>query len=334
MAGKKKDMDGGRLFSTKPIITQKHNVYLNTIRELYKIYENIDPTIPVNNLNMKVRSHNKFANKIINNKFFQPLLEELKLQLIEKTKLSLHEFIRAKFVHDTIDFAELLNRLKEFYKLLNLLKSLNNESDLSVYNPFESNFIKKILRQYEVHIQLILSRNPNIDRLELLNQEVQNYIREYSEFIRSATNNRKRNNSISEIIHRLNIISDQISIKISILSSNTNRNQLSNAMKRRIKLLYDTNKSQKYINYSTILRNLHGRYQKNQRYFNFTELRNLAEIRSKIESISRISSMNKNNKNILLRDLRETIIRLKNSLSKYPDEFQEYEKYIESISAQ
>jgi len=226
-----------------------------------------------------------------------------------------------------------LNRLNEFYKLLNLLKLLDNQFNLSVYNPSESSFINKILRQYEEHIQSILYSNHNINILEQLYQEVQNYITEYSEFIESMTNNRKRNNPISEIIHRLKSISDQISIKISILPSNINGYQLSNAMKRRRNLLYDTNKYQKRINYNNTLRILHGRYQENPNDYNLKELSSLAEIGSKIKSISRISSMNKNNKNILLRDLRETIKRLKNSLNKYP-EFQEYENYIESISAQ
>jgi hypothetical protein len=338
MTGKKKNMDGGQLLSLlpkKPIITQEHNAHLNKIRNLYKIYDRINPSqISVNNLNMKVKSLNQFSKIIENNSSLQPLFEQIKLKLIEITKLSLSEFKSAKFVHDNnIDFAELLNRLKEFYKLLNLLKLLDNQFNLSVYNPSESSFINKILIQYEDHIQYILYRNPNIDILQQLYQEVQNYITEYSEFIESMTNNRKRNNPISEIIHRLKSISDQISIKISSLSSNINGNQLSNAMKRRRNILYDTNKYQKSINYNNTLRKLHGRYRKNPNDYNLKELSSLAEIGSKIKSISRISSMNKNNKNILLRDLRETIKRLKNSLNKYP-EFQEYENYIESISAQ
>jgi len=101
MAGKKKNMDGGQLLSLlskKPIITQEHNAHLNTIKNLYKIYDKINPSqISVNNLNMKVRSLNQYANKIKNNSF-QPLFKQLKSQLIEIIKSSLSEFISAKFM--------------------------------------------------------------------------------------------------------------------------------------------------------------------------------------------------------------------------------------------
>ncbi len=333
MTGKKKNMDGGRLFGllpNKPIITQAHNTYLNTIKILHKNYENIDPrTITVNNLVMKVKSLNKFAKKNKNNSI-QSLFEQLKLQLIKKIELSLREFIHNKFMFDyTIPFPELLdqlfNQLKEFEKLLNLLKLLDNHSDLNIYNVNEQNFINNFLFEYEKIIEEIFRRNPNISILQQLYQQVQDYITKYSDFIKSMNNNRKRNNPIYEIIERLNNISDIISIKISILSKSINGNPLTNSMKRRIKRLYDANKHQIQENYNSKFSNLHRKYTSYE--YNLKELIELAKIESKIKSISRISNKNKNNKYIMLKDLRKTIEGLKNSLSKY-EEFQEYESLI------
>jgi len=333
MTGKKKNMDGGRLFGllqNKPIITQAHNTYLNTIRILHKNYENINPrTITVNNLNTKVKSFNKFA-KTNKNNGFQPLLEQLKLQLIEKIKLSLHEFIRNKFIFDyNIPFAklldQLLDQLKEFEKLLNLLKLLDKQYDFSIYNYQIQDFINKILGQYEDYYEKIFRTNPNINILQQLYQQVQDYITKYSEFIESMTNNRKRNNPIYTIIERLNNISDRISIKISILSSSINESNISNSMKRRINQLYDANKNQKEINYNRILKTLHEKYKNTSYKYNLKELTELAKIESKIKSINRIS--NENNKYIMLKDLRKTIKSLNNSLNKY-DEFKEYKRLI------
>jgi hypothetical protein len=325
------NMIGGRFFGliqNKPIFAPEYNTHLKTIKNLSKRYNSIDPSkISVNNLNTKVKSFNKFTNKIINNSF-QPLLEQLKLQLIEKIKLSLREFISTKFIYDyTIPFPELLDqlldKLKEFDKLLNLLKLLDNQSDLSYYNYNIESFLYVILGKYEEYIEQILHRNPNIDMLQQLNQQVQDYIREYSEFIESMTNNRKRNNPIYELIKRLKNISDKISIKISLLSQNGNH--LSNEMKRRRNLLYG--KYQNVENYNRILLTLHKKYKNNSGDYKLKNLSELAKIGSKIESISGISNMNENDKKIMLKDLRETIIRLKNSLRNYP-EFQEYESII------
>ena len=66
--------------------------------------------------------------------------------------------------------------------------------------------------------------------------------------------------------------------------------------------------------------NYKKKYQ-NKPDYSLVELSKLAKIGSKINLINRIS--NKNNKNILLKDLRDTIIKSKNSLEKY-SEFQEY----------
>ena len=338
MTGKKKDMDGGKIFdsffkkkppsnNTKALKLANSNVYLNQIKKLANSYQQINERkISVNNLNSKVKLFTEFLkkNKINEHTF---LLEEVKKILIEKIKLSLHEFISNNFMYDyTIPFSKLLDKLldqlKEFEKLLNLLKLLDNQFNISYYNTSEESFIYTILRKYEDYIEQILRKNPNIDILEQLLQQVQNYIREYSEFIKSM------NNPIYEIIQRLNSISDQISIKIQLLSgqgTNINGNQISNEIKRRIKLLYDANRNQKRINYNSILTNLHHEYQKNPHEYNLKELSILADIGSKIESISRMR--NGNNKNILLRDLRKTIIQLKELLKKYP-EFQKYEGLI------
>jgi hypothetical protein len=337
MARKKKNMDGGRLFGllpNKPIITQEHSTYLNTINKLNQIYKNIDPTkISVNNLYMKVKSLRKFSNTIKNkNNSFQPLLEKLKLQLIEKIKLSVNNFIHYKTSYDyTIPFDklldQLLDQLKEFEKLLNQLKLLDNQFNLSFYNPDEQSFIEKILGKYEDYIEQIFRENPNIDILGQLSQQVQKYIRLYTEFIESMTNNRKMTNPIYEIIRRLKIIFDKISIKNKLLSgqgTNINGNQISNEMKRRINLLYDAaNRNHKRNNYQSILHKLHVEYQKNPNKYNLQELSILADIGSKIESISRMR--NGNNKKILLIDLGKTIKNSKKILGEYP-EFKEYER--------
>jgi hypothetical protein len=332
MTGKKKNMDGGRLLGllkNKPKFFEEHNTYLSQIKNLSQIYNKINESkISVNNLNSKVKLFTEILkeNKINEHQTF---LETLKLQLIEKIKLSLSNFISTKFIYDTtIPPSELLDNLlhelKEFEKLLNLLRLLDNQFNISFYNTSKESFIEKILGKYEDYIEQIFRKNPNINILEQLFQQVQKYIRLYKDFIESMNNNRKGNNPLSKIIHRLNIISDQISIKIQFLSgqgTNINGNQISNEMKRRINLLYNANRNQKRINYNSILTNLHREYQENPHEYNLKELSILADIGSKIESISRMQ--NGNNKNILLRDLRETIKRLKESLKKYP-EFQEY----------
>ena len=221
-----------------------------------------------------------------------------------------------------------MHQLKEFEKLLNLLRLLDNQIDISEYNsPIES-FMNKIFRAYEDYIENIFRNNPTINKLQKLFEEVQKYIRLYTEFIESMTNNRKMTNPIYEIIQKLNILSDRISIKIQLLSdegTNINRKQLSNEMKRRIKLLYDANSYKKGENFNRIRMDLHNKYQSEPHTYNLRELSFLADIESKIESISRMR--NRNNKNILLRDLRETIERLKESLKNYP-EFKKYEELI------
>jgi len=330
MAGKKKDMNGGKFFNNpfrrkSPDVPLLTNVYLNQIKNLASSYEKIQPrTISVNNLNTKVKSLNKFAESIKNKNGLMPLLDHVKLILIEKIKLSISEFISSRFTWANIEFPELLGQLQEFEKLLNQLKLLDDQFDLSLYNPYKQGFIDRILDKYENYIQSILFGKPNINILQQLYQEVQNYIREYSEFIESITNNKKRNNPIYEIINRLNNISDQISTKISRLSSNIKGYHQSNSMKRIINLLYDTNKYQKGINYNSIFRNLLNKYKNNNDY-SLKKISSLAEIRSTIESITRMP--NSNNKNILLNDLREKIIQSKKSLGNY-SEFQEYERII------
>jgi hypothetical protein len=343
MAGKKKSMDGGRLFGllkNKPIFTEEHNKYLKEIQNLYKNYKNINKSkISVSNLISKVELFTDFLKK---NKInvHQTFLETLKLKLIEKIKLSLHEFISTNFKYDTtIRLSELLDnllhQLKEFEKLLNLLRLLDNQIDISEYNSSIESFINKIFRAYEDYIEQKFRNNPTINTLKELFEQVQKYIRLYTEFIESMTNNRKMTNPIYEIIQKLNILSDRISIKIQLLSgpgTNINGNQISNEMRRRIKLLYDANSYEKGINYNRIRMGLHNKYQYEPKY-HLRELSFIADIGSKIESISRMR--NGNNKNILLRDLRETIERLKESLKNYPlknyPEFQEYEELIRKL---
>ena len=67
MTGKKKSMEGGRLFGllkNKPIFTEEHNKYLKEIQNLYKNYYNIkESKISVNNLISKVELFTDFLKK-------------------------------------------------------------------------------------------------------------------------------------------------------------------------------------------------------------------------------------------------------------------------------
>ena len=286
MAVKKKDMDEGRgileIFSKNQKFNQEHNTYLNTIKNLSQAYKSIDPKISLNNLNTKVKSFIKFAKLIKNNNSFQPLLEQLKLQLIEKIKLSLNEFIHTKFILDyTLTIPELLYQLldqlkefEEFDKLLNQLKLLDNQSNLAYYNNQIQSYINIILGKYKEYVENVFIRNPNIIVLEELYNQVQNYINKYSEFIKSMTNNRKRsiNNLFHTIIETLNIISDRISTKKSIISLNANH--ISNEMKRRINLLYEKNENI-HNNLQTMQYELYKKYQQN---YKIPELKKLSEI--------------------------------------------------------
>jgi hypothetical protein len=88
------------------------------------------------------------------------------------------------------------------------------------------------------------------------------------------------------------------------------------------------NRNQKSANHDMLLKQLSNRYSKN---FDLAKLNRLASIGASILSIKKMP--NGEPKKILLNALRERIIQSKNSLRKYP-EFQEYENYILSISAQ
>jgi hypothetical protein len=90
------------------------------------------------------------------------------------------------------------------------------------------------------------------------------------------------------------------------------------------------NRNKKSAHRDMILKQLSNRYKHNKN-FNFAELNRLASIGASILSIKEMP--NGEPKKILLNALRETIKQSKNSLNKYP-EFQEYENYILSISAQ
>lgn len=211
MAGKKKSMDGGNVFdflklkSSSNIETKNSNTYLSIIKGLADSKKN-----SVNQLNINVKYFNKISRNNKRNEH-KPLLEQVKLILIEKIILSISEFIQSKFTHSTINFSELLGQLQEFEKLLNLLKLLDKKFDLSFYNPHKKTFINSILSNYEYYIQSILHGNPNTNILQRLNQEVQNYISEYSQFVANIANKRGTNNSINTIIRRLTDLSNEIS---------------------------------------------------------------------------------------------------------------------------
>ena len=326
MAGKKKDMKGGLSLSQKKPVINEPNINLIIIKKLAKTYQKINPSnILVNNLNVKVKSLNKFSKNIKNNEHLIPLLVEVKKILKDKILESIEEFKNSKILYSNINFSELLDRLKEFEKLLNQLKLLDNQFDLSFYSPDKQNLIQKTFIKYEKYIQNILYRNPNTNLLQELKQEVQNYIKEYSEFIESMTNNRKINNPIYELINSLKTLSDEISIKIYSSSSNRTLNNTTKKLNQEtINRLSNYNSYQKSINYNRILGNLHDKYKSNSQY-SLTKLINLAHIGSTFESINRMP--NGSNKNILLEELRKKIKQSKNSLNKY-SEFQEYEKMI------
>jgi len=226
MARKKKDMNGGRLFgilSNKPISTQKYNTYLTVISNLDKKYKIINKNTSVNNLNTKVKSLKKFSNKIkeeFSNKNKKELvqlltnLEELKRLLIQKLFEKLEKKYNILFQNDSnlFEFSELLSILQDFEKLSDLIISLGGEREK--INPIKirkNEFIAKMLDKYEKEIISRFQKNKNSGRLI---EEIENYIKIYSEFVVSITKrgqNNSKNNSINTIIRRLSELLNNIS---------------------------------------------------------------------------------------------------------------------------
>ena len=144
MAGKKKTIDGGKSFnnpspvSIEPIYNS--NIYLSIIKNLGKTYTNIEPIdLSVNNLNIKAKSLQKFSNKIKSKKELMPLLEQVKLILIEK-------IIEKINGNKNLTFAELLDLLIIFKQLSNQINRPNNSvKDTSeIIGSLQKQLIKEI----------------------------------------------------------------------------------------------------------------------------------------------------------------------------------------------
>ncbi len=108
-----------------------------------------------------------------------------------------------------------------------------------------------------------------------------------------------------------------------LISSISNNAQES--IYEKIERFKSMNSKQKNANYSRILQELKDTYRYKPEYYNLAKLSRLASIGSSIESINRIK--NSNNKNILVRALKNTIQQRQNSLKEYP-EFEQYKSKI------
>jgi len=224
MAGKKKDMDGGRIFRffNETLKLENSNIYLNTIKNLGKKYSIINPNnLSVNNLNTKVKSLIQFSKTIKNKQELMPLLEQVKLILIQKLfeKLKKYDGIFQED-HNLYNFSELLSILQDFEKLSDQIILLGGERNrIDPVKLRKNQFIATMLDKYEKEILSRLQTNKNSQILQKLKQEVLDYISKYSQFVVSITTKRGTNNSINTIIHRLSELND----KISRLSTNNTR---------------------------------------------------------------------------------------------------------------
>lgn len=192
MARKKKTIDGGRSFinqilrrspspesikpipdsikpipdSIKPIYNS--NIHLSTIQKLGESYTNIKPIdLSVNKLNIQVKSLQKFSKYIINKKELMPLLEQVKLILIEK-------IIEKINGNKNLTFAELLDLLIIFKQLSNQINIPNNSvKDTSeIIGRLQKQLIKEIdtknineLKQLQLKVDKItksLNKDSNI----------------------------------------------------------------------------------------------------------------------------------------------------------------------------
>jgi len=236
MAGKKKNMDGGIVFDgffrRKPTDISKpkniSNVYLNTIRNLSKSYQNIKPNdLSVNNLNTKVKSLYNFSQIIKNKEGLMPLLDAVQGILIQKLfeKLKKYDSIFQEN-YNLYNFSELLSILQDFEKLTDQINLLggSERNNLGSLKIKKNQFIAAMLNKYEEEILSKLQRNSNPQTLQKLKQEVLDYIRKYSSFVVNIATKRGTNNSINSIIKRLSELSD----KISRYSTNSTRRNIPN----------------------------------------------------------------------------------------------------------
>ena len=248
MAGKKKTMDGGinfmnlqrpSLVVNKSIIKSDPNQNLFNIKKFYSSFQKINPEININKLNKDVKDFIDLLkrNKINEHKY---LLEEVKKKLIEKIydKLTpLYEDINSLSNNNNINMSRLIEKLKKFNILSNLLKLLDlshneyNEGFKERFNRFKEkipglkyNIIKKFLNSYILRTgKKVFTKvfTKDITSLQKLKSEAQNYIDEYSNFYKNIN----KNNSyfLKNVIDPLLELSKEISDKIELLSRNNSQ---------------------------------------------------------------------------------------------------------------
>ena len=238
MAGKKKNMDGGRLFGllpNKPSGTinelNNSNIYLSIIKKLAQTYQNIKPNnLSVNNLNTKVKSLIKFSETIKNKKELTHLLEQVKRILIQKLFEKLGEYNAIFQNYDSYNFSQLLSLLQDFEKLTDQINLLggSERNNLGSLKIKKIQFIATMLNKYEEEILSKLQRNSN-SQIELLKKEVEDYISKYSQFTVEIGTKRGANNSINSIVHRLSKLFEKIEQFISQQNTSQNRSQQLNS---------------------------------------------------------------------------------------------------------
>jgi vacuolar-type H+-ATPase subunit I/STV1 len=267
MAGKKKSMEGGRVFDgffgRKPTDTTQvlnySNAYLNTIRELKKSYSKIDSNkISVNNLNTKVKSLSIFSQKIKNKEGLMPLLDVVKGILIEKLFKKLGNYNAIFQNYDSYNFSQLLSLLQDFEKLTDLINLLggSERNNLGSLKIKKNQFIAAMLNKYEEEILSKLHKNFN-SQIELLKKEVEDYISKYSQFTVEIGTKRGANNSINSIVHRLSKLFEKIEQFISQQNTSQNRSQ-QNTSQNRSQQNTSQNRSQqnKIARFISVLENL------------------------------------------------------------------------------
>jgi hypothetical protein len=235
MTRKKKDMDGGKIFDSffkrkSPEFTStinNSNAYLNTIKKMSTTYNSINPNdLSVNNLNTKVKSLIKFSQTIKTKQELMPLLDQVKLILIQKLFEKLKKYDRI-FQEDNnlYNFSELWIILQDFEKLSDQIISLGGQrNNIDSIKIKKNQFIAAMLDKYEKEILSRLQTNYNSQTLQKLKQEVLDYISKYSQFVVNIATKRGTNNSINSIIKRLSELSE----KISRYSTNSTRRNIPN----------------------------------------------------------------------------------------------------------
>jgi hypothetical protein len=221
MAGKKKDMKGGRtvlnsLFTRKKSNSNvEKNTYLNRIKKLGRIFTQINRSIiTVNDLVINTKSLLTLLtqNNIKKYDEFTPLLKELKLILIQKLNEKLSTYYEIFKNPNSYNFSELLRLLEDFKILTDQINLLGGErNNLSSLEIIKNQFITAMLDKYEKKILSNINKNTNSQILDALNEEVLYHIEQYKQYLKEIKGKIGSNTSINSIVVRLSRLFDIIS---------------------------------------------------------------------------------------------------------------------------